>query len=72
MRGHLFKEEVEVVIDVDLANFYGKINHQILKDLLGIKIKDSKFMRYISRLLKAGVLAENELIVSDEGVVQGS
>lgn len=72
LRGHLFKEEVEVVIDVDLANFYGKINHQILKDLLGIKIKDSKFMRYISRLLKAGVLAENELIVSDEGVVQGS
>lgn len=70
--GHLFREEVEVVIDVDLANFFGKIDHQILKDMLSMKIKDKKFMRYISRMLKAGILAEGELTVSDEGVPQGS
>jgi group II intron reverse transcriptase/maturase len=69
---HLFKEEVEVVIDVDLANFFDKIDHKIVIDLLGMKIKDSKFMRYISRMFKSGVLAEGELSMSDEGVVQGS
>jgi len=69
---HLFKEEVEVVIDVDLANFFGKIDHQILKDMLSMKIKDSKFLRYVTRMLKSGVLAEDELRVSDEGVPQGS
>lgn len=69
---HLFKEEVEVVIDVDLANFFGTIDHQVLKDMLSMKIKDSKFLRYISRMFKAGILAEGELIVSDEGVPQGS
>lgn len=37
-----------------------------------MKIKDSKFLRYISRMFKAGILAEGELIVSDEGVPQGS
>lgn len=72
LRAHLYTEEVEVVIDVDLANFFGKIDHQIVKDLLGMKIKDSKFMRYITRMFKSGVLADGELSMSDEGVVQGS
>lgn len=72
LRAHLYKEEVEVVIDVDLANFFGKIDHQIVKDMLGMKIKDSKFMRYITRMFKSGVLADGELSMSDEGVVQGS
>jgi group II intron reverse transcriptase/maturase len=69
---YLSKEEVEVVIDIDLANFFGKIDHQIAKDFLNIKIKDSKFMRYVSRLFKAGVLLNGELLMNDEGVVQGS
>jgi len=69
---HLYKEEVEVVIDVDLANFFGKIDRQMLKDMISMKIKDRKFMRYISRMFTAGVLADGELLMSDEGVVQGS
>ncbi|GDX39622.1 group II intron reverse transcriptase/maturase [Methylocystaceae bacterium] len=69
---HLYKEEVEVVIDVDLANFFGKIDRQMLKDMISMKIKDRKFMRYISRMFSAGVLADGELSMSDEGVVQGS
>jgi RNA-directed DNA polymerase len=69
---HLYLEEVEVVIDVDLANFFGTIDHGLLKELLSRKIKDTKFMRYISRMLKAGILTEGELKISDEGVPQGS
>ena len=69
---HLFKEEVEMVIDVDLANYFNTIDHKILEELLRIKIKDSKFLRYISRMLKSGVLMDGELVVSDEGVTQGS
>jgi group II intron reverse transcriptase/maturase len=69
---HLYLEEVEVVIDVDLANFFGTIDHGVLQDFLNVKIKDTKFRRYISRMLKAGVLSEGELSVSDEGVPQGS
>ena len=65
-------QEVEVVIDVDLANFFGMIDHEVLKDFLKMKIRDTKFMRYISRMLKAGIVAEGELSVSEEGVPQGS
>lgn len=72
LRNHLHAEEVGVVIDVDLANFFGTIDHDVLKDLLKVKIRDTKFMRYVSRMLKAGILAEGELSVSDEGVPQGS
>lgn len=35
-------------------------------------IKDERFIRYIIRMFKAGVLAKGELQVSEEGVVKGS
>ena len=69
---HLYNEEVETIIDVDLANFFGTIDHKILEDMLRMKIKDTKFLRYIKRMFKAGMLAEREMVVSDEGVPQGS
>ena len=69
---HLYKEEVEAVIDVDLTNYFGTIDHKLLEDMLSIKIKDKKFMRYINRMFKAGVLVDGDLKVSDEGVPQGS
>lgn len=31
---HLYSNEVEVVIDVDLANFFGTIDHKLLEDML--------------------------------------
>lgn len=72
MQHHLYQERVETVIDIDLANYFGSINHKMLEEMLRIKIKDEKFMRYIIRMFKAGILADGELTVSEEGVVQGS
>jgi len=69
---HLYITNVETVIDVDLANFFGTIDHSILKDMLSRKIKDTKFLRYISRMFKAGILRDGELSMSEEGVVQGA
>lgn len=69
---YLFQKEIETVIDVDLKNFFGTIDHQLLKEILEIKIKDKKFIRYIVRMFKAGVLSKDDLKVNDEGVPQGS
>ncbi|MFS1524695.1 reverse transcriptase domain-containing protein [Microbulbifer sp. 2304DJ12-6] len=69
---HLLHHEVDTVIDIDLSNFFGTIDHQMLKDMLCEKIKDKRFIRYISRMFKAGVLTDGELSISDEGVPQGS
>ena len=69
---HLFNEEVTMVIDIDLGNFFGTIDHQILLELLDKRITDFRFKRYIVRMFKAGVLSEGELTISPEGVPQGS
>ena len=69
---YLYKTNVEIIIDVDLANFFGTIDQKILKDMLSMKIKDTKFLRYISRMFKAGILRDEELSISEYGVIQGA
>lgn len=60
----LYKHDVQTVIDIDLANYFGTIAYQLLGD--------KRFIRYLLRMFKAGVLADGELKVSDEGLPQGS
>lgn len=69
---HLYDRNVQTVIDIDLKNFFGTIDHKLLANILETKIKDPRFMRYINRMFKSGVLSEGELRISEEGVPQGS
>lgn len=72
LQSYLYKENVNTVIDVDLAKFFDSIDHSTLEDILRLKIKDERFIRYIIRMFKAGVLSKGELTISGEGVPQGS
>jgi RNA-directed DNA polymerase len=72
LRKYLQEFPVEIVIDIDLKNFFGTIDHKTLEEILREKIKDDKFIRYIIRMFKAGVLSEGELKIDDHGVPQGS
>jgi len=72
LQNHLYKSRVEVVLDVDLENFFGTLDQDILLRMLWKKIKDKRFLRYIDRFFKSGVLVNGELTISDEGVPQGS
>lgn len=72
LQNYLHKNEVEIVIDVDIKSYFDSIDHKLLEEILRKKIKDPKFMRYIIRMFKAGVLAKDELKISREGVPQGS
>lgn len=69
---HLSTRIVETVIDVDLANYFGSISHQVAIDIISKKIRDPRILRYLSRMFKAGMLSDGELTISDEGVTQGS
>jgi len=69
---HLWRNEVETVIDLDLANFFGTISHEFLEEMLREKIGDQRVLRYLRRMFKAGVLADGDLVMSDSGVPQGS
>lgn len=68
----LYYNETEAVIDVDISNFFGSISHEKLLEMLRNKISDQNFIRHVARMFKAGILADGELIISDEGVPQGS
>ena len=72
LRAYLYTNPVETIIDIDLKNFFGTIDHKILEDFLREKIADEKFIRYIIRMFKAGVLSKGELKIDDRGVPQGS
>jgi group II intron reverse transcriptase/maturase len=69
---YLCRNVVQTVIDVDLSSYFDSIDHDHLLTFLREKIKDRVFLRYMSRMLKAGVLSKGELTVSEEGVPQGS
>ena len=72
LRNHLYSQSVRKVIDLDLSNYFGTIDHDLLMELLTRKIQDKRFLRYLRRMFKAGILSNGELTVSDEGVPQGS
>lgn len=72
LHAHLSTREVETIIDVDLANYFGSISHQEAIKVMCKKISDPRLIRYLIRMFKSGVLADGELSISDEGLVQGS
>jgi len=72
LQTHLSTHEVETVIDVDLSNYFGSISHNEVMKVIRKKISDPRLIRYLLRMFKAGILADGELTVSDEGVPQGS
>ncbi len=72
LHNNIFRNEVQTVIDVDLANFFGTIDHKRIENIVKKKIQDEKFIRYLKRMFKAGILTEGELTVTEEGVPQGS
>jgi group II intron reverse transcriptase/maturase len=69
---YLYREPVAEIIDLDLSNYFGTIDHELLMAILSEKIQDKRFLRYIKRMLKAGILDKDTFTVSDEGVPQGS
>lgn len=69
---HLYRHDVQIILDVDLANFFGTIDQQQLVERLREKIGDERLIRYLIRMFKAGMLSDGELVVSEEGLVQGS
>jgi RNA-directed DNA polymerase len=72
LHAHLNTHIVETVIDVDLSNYFGSISHEEAINIISKKIGDPRLIRYLIRMFKSGVLTDGELIMSDEGVPQGS
>lgn len=71
----LFKEvsfkNKRYIIDADMQNYFGSINHQCLREFLDRRIKDGVIRKMIDKWLKAGILEDGRIEYPVEGTPQG-
>lgn len=59
------------VVDVDLAQFFDRVNHDVLMGKLNQRITDRRLLTLIRRYLHAGILANGVVQERHEGTPQG-
>jgi group II intron reverse transcriptase/maturase len=59
------------VLEVDLRDFFGSINHEWLMKFLRLRINDERMLKLIEGWLKAGVLEDGKWQISETGTPQG-
>jgi len=65
------QEDRHWVVDVDLAQFFDRVNHDMLMGVLAKRITDPRVLTLIRRYLEAGVMASGVLVERHEGTPQG-
>lgn len=68
---HYVREGYRHVVDIDVENYFNRINHDILMSRVARKVKDKRVLKLIRAYLKAGVLVEGVKVRSEEGTPQG-
>jgi group II intron reverse transcriptase/maturase len=59
------------VVDVDLAQFFDRVNHDLLMGRLAKRIADKRVLRLIRRYLEAGIMCNGVVMERYEGTPQG-
>ena len=65
------QEGRRIVVDVDLEQFFDRVNHDVLMGRLAKRIGDRRVLRLIRRYLEAGILAQGITTERHEGTPQG-
>ena len=72
---YLFKEVsfkgMHYIIDADIKNYFGSINHGELRGFLARRVKDGVILKMIDKWLKAGILEGEQLTYPTQGTPQG-
>ena len=61
----------DFVVDLDIKGFFDNINHDLMMKALRHYCKDKWVAMYVSRWLKAGIMAEGEFVRTSAGTPQG-
>ena len=59
------------VLEADLKNFFGSLNHEWVLRFVEHRVGDPRMISLIRRWLKAGILEDGEVHPNDEGTPQG-
>ena len=60
-----------IVVDVDLEQFFDRVNHDVLMGKLAKRVGDRRVLRLVRRYLEAGILAGGLATERHEGTPQG-
>ncbi len=61
----------EWIVDADLKDFFGSVDHDKLLALVARRVSDGRVMRLIEAMLKAGSYGQGRLFPSERGTPQG-
>lgn len=61
-----------VAVDIDLAQFFDRVNHDALMTRVARKVRDKDLLHLIGKYLRAGVLVGERIQPTTDGVPQGS
>lgn len=61
----------EWVLDADLRDFFGSVDHEKLLTLVNQRVADGRVLGLINQILKAGCVAEGQRLATEDGVPQG-
>lgn len=64
--------KVNYILDADIRSFFDEVSQEWLVKFLQHRIADPRLFRLIQKWLKAGILAEDRIEVSDRGMPQGA
>lgn len=65
------QEGKDWVVDFDITNFFGHVQHDILMGRIAEVIRDKRVLRLIGKYLRRGHMAEGVVVRSEEGTPQG-
>jgi RNA-directed DNA polymerase len=65
------KEGNEWIVDADLKDFFGSVDHEKLMTLMNQRISDSRVLRLIEKMLTAGCAVRGKLVPTEQGTPQG-
>ena len=68
----IITRKVNWIVDADISSFFDSVNQQWLIRFLEHRIGDTRVIRLIQKWLKAGVLENGVVSVSDKGTAQGA
>ena len=61
----------EWIVDADLKDYFGSVNHELLVELIARKISDGRVLELIRSMLQAGYVEEGKLFPTEKGTPQG-
>ena len=65
------KGMVNLIVEADIKGFFTNMDQSWIMEFLGHRIGDKLVLRMVKRFLRAGIMEDGELLVSDEGAPQG-